>query len=118
MTPVRSGDLYCPFCIRQNGNVGMDFTAEDHFWTCSYCHCVWRWDHDGTDWIYPDGRKPNPGCPWCGTANIDVAIGTRNWRCRREMCGRTWRGSWKQFRNGSRRWTIRIPVDDVPSYTR
>lgn len=113
---IRDGDVYCPFC--GGASVALDFTFEDHFWFCDRCRQQWNWEHDGVDWIWPDGvAKPSPGCPRCGTQNIrwnDTTPGPHVfWWCCRELCAWTWRGFWTQYDN-ARRWTIRIPARDVP----
>jgi transposase-like protein len=110
---IQPGDVYCPFC--GDMNVGFDFTSEHAFWFCDRCSRQWSWDHDGVDWIWPDTvRKTSPGCPWCGTQNIRggvVRTGRHtNWMCMRAPCGRRWTGFWTQ----PHRWTIRIPVSQVP----
>lgn len=120
---IHGGDVYCPFCGDQS--VALDFTFEDHFWFCDRCRRQWNWDHDGTDWIWPDGvDKPSPGCPYCGTQNIRGGVmydgKHANWLCMRDQCRGRWAGFWTlyDFRasGGIRytRWTIRIPRQDVP----
>lgn len=118
MIPIRvihAGDVYCPRC--GSWSVAMDITFENHFWFCDQCNHRWDWNHDGVDWIWPEGAKPTPGCPFCGTQNITghaLPLDLAQWRCNRQMCGKTWVGKWTQYADGRRRWTIRIAARDVP----
>lgn len=121
---IEIGDVYCPFC--GGSNVGLDFTHEDHFWFCDRCHQQWKWEHDGTDWVWPADRVRWPGCPYCGTRNIGANYDVSNWpgfgkwNCGRLRCGKSWVGRYeigKPDPDGPwhvSRWTIRVPVRDVP----
>lgn len=116
---IRSGDVYCPRC--GSARVGIDITHEHVFWGCEDCQHQWTMEHDGTDWEWPQGQKPNPGCPWCGTANITghaLPLDVADWTCNRVACRRQWRGRWTRYVNpdGTHRdrWTIRIPTSQVP----
>jgi hypothetical protein len=128
MTVIRAGDVYCPRCWKED-TAGVDFTLEDAFWCCENCKFQWTWDHTGTDWEWPPGQKPNPGCPWCGTAHIIASVqrygrdgeadGKRaHWRCMRELCARRWFGFWTRHTapDGTHtdRWTLRVPASQVP----
>lgn len=120
---VNPGDLYCPFC--GDHSIVLDFTFENHFWSCDRCRKQWNWEHDGVDWEWPDDRdKPTPGCPKCGTQNIrgGVMVDDRfcNWTCMRSVCGISWRGKYESLQSietgrwRHSKWLIRIPARDVP----
>lgn len=121
---IRGGDVYCPFCGDQTP--GYDFTFTDSFWTCDRCRKQWKWDHNGIDWVWPEDRDPTtPGCPKCGTHNIQAHAILNddrfcNWTCLRELCGINWRGRYEALQSIETgrwrvsRWLIRIPARDVP----
>ncbi|MCA1841649.1 MAG: hypothetical protein LC792_00400 [Actinobacteria bacterium] len=124
MPQIRLGDVYCPRCLSQQ----LAFTAtQDGFdWECQdrLCGHRWDWSYDeqAMDWVWPEGQRPTPGCPWCGTCNIRCLIGDPwgssdhwDWVCRRQACERRWLGRFtRNTATGVTRWLIRIPTRLVP----
>lgn len=117
------GDVYCPRCW--TGRLDMTVMGENMLWDCS-CgwHASWdEWTFDPSipDWVWPDGLKPNPGCPWCSSCNILVqdlppresSSDPFHWQCQRGLCGKKWRGSFRLFEDGSMRWLIRLARQEI-----
>lgn len=132
---IQPGDVYCPFCKSQT--IMVEIARETNEWCCDRCPARWNWDHNGIDWIWPqdvperyrgylypnDIEKRTPGCPWCGTQNIDVmhTLSDRpDWRCLRQACANVWTGTFvvTQFVKGGKwrvsRWLIKVPTRLVP----
>lgn len=130
MSEIRiQSDLYCPLHLAPIEE--MTLMGETLLYTCSRpLHGQFSWPSGSTPeglftWLWDEQHpKPNPGCPVCGTCNIAPGNGWRPsaveevdfyyWHCERYACRATWWGFWSQYPDGRMRWTIRIPVADVP----
>lgn len=121
---VLAGDVYCPSCLSEQiscpngyGPPGApEFKCHDCGWeTHGYS---WRYDGARADWDWTGHRRPNLGCPVCGTCNITGAPAARigkwwAWRCCRVACAVQWIGL-ITHREGLARWKIRLTADQVP----
>lgn len=126
MTDVRiaagEGDVYCPRCASSALSIWYDDQTGGY--ECAPCGWLghfdnWVFDPTIPDWVWPDGKRPNPGCPWCTSCNItyfDPCIPGRpaEFTCRRSLCGKAWRGHYTRYAGGRMRWTIRIDTSAVP----
>jgi transposase-like protein len=121
---IKPGDVYCPHCLSERISMRIE-RGDVPAWDCEGCHREYEHpfhaDEDGRfAWTWDaEHPQPNPGCPWCGTCNIRgvhvVSRGDGQYVCRRESCGKTWRGGFNVTESGSfSHWLVRVPVGSVP----
>lgn len=131
-TTIQPGDVYCPRC--RSTQIQVLHRQESWELECQSSSCGNRWDwaydYERHDWVWQESRRPNPGCLWCGTCNIELlrvsglpavdGVSPGIWACGREACRRTWVGSFAVARFTAdgplrmSRWTIRVPTPLVP----
>jgi hypothetical protein len=117
------GDMYCPRCM--GDRMELNIERGELSWVCAEDNCgqvtTMEYDVQARDWAWPEGQRPNIGCPWCRTCNIHPVApwdGQDLWACGRATCHKVWRGFWTRYLSTDApprdRWTIRIPTRLVP----